>query len=70
MADNPDKNELHTRKTPRLKVWDYSLPYWYFVTICTHNHFDFFGKIEDSKVQLNQLGKQVFQCWQEIPSHY
>jgi REP element-mobilizing transposase RayT len=70
MVDNIDKNELHNRKTPRLKVWDYSLPYWYFVTICTHNHFAFWGKIKETKVQLNQLGKQVFQCWQEIPSHY
>ena len=65
-----DKNEFHNRKTPRLKVWDYSLPYWYFVTICTHHHFDFFGKIKDVKVQLNQLGKQAFKCWCEIPSHY
>lgn len=70
MTDKIDKSEIFNRKTPRLKVWDYSLPYWYFVTICTHNHVDFFGKIKEAKVQLNQLGKQVFRCWHEIPSHY
>lgn len=43
-------------KSIRLKSWDYKNPWWYFVTICTKNHREYFGNILKSKMELNGLG--------------
>ncbi|NWF88793.1 MAG: hypothetical protein HXY50_04935 [Ignavibacteriaceae bacterium] len=61
---------FNSRKSPRLKEWDYTTPHWYFVTVCTNNHLHFFGEIINEKVNLNQLGKEAMYLWNEIPSHY
>lgn len=63
------KNEFRI-ETARLKDWDYSTPWWYYVTINTHNHVSWFGEIVNSKMILNRLGKVVELCWTEIPNHY
>lgn len=63
------KNEFRI-ETARLKDWDYSTPWWYYVTINTHNHVSWFGEIVNSKMALNQFGKVVERCWVEIPKHY
>ena len=38
----PEKTELPKRRNPRLKDFDYSKPYAYFLTICTRDKEDFF----------------------------
>jgi len=38
--------ESHDRRTIRLKEYDYAQPGAYFITICTHNHKQIFGKIK------------------------
>jgi len=43
-------------KSIRLKYWDYSTPWWYFVTISTKNHKSYFGKIVNGKMVLNEIG--------------
>lgn len=58
------------RKSPRLKIWDYTNPSWYFVTICTANHKELFGSVEEDKLKLNSLGKIADFYWNEIPKHY
>ena len=59
-----DKN----RHTTRYKEYDYSKPGFYFITICTHNKKDIFGKIKDIEINdnisepemiLNDTGKIV-----------
>lgn len=50
-------------KSARLKDWDYSNPWWYYVTINTKNHIEFFGKITDGKMVLNELGQIAEQEW-------
>lgn len=35
----------HARKRMRYDRWNYATPWWYFVTICVHNHLQIFGKI-------------------------
>lgn len=54
----------------RHPTWDYSRNGKYFITICTHNRLHHFGKIENKKMQLSEMGKWADACWREIPSHF
>jgi REP element-mobilizing transposase RayT len=58
------KNKFRV-ESARLKDWDYSIPWWYFVTINTKNHIPFFGKIINSRMLLNDFGKEVAILWQK-----
>jgi REP element-mobilizing transposase RayT len=57
-------------ESSRLKVWNYSQPWWYYVTINTKDHAEYFGKVENGKMKINDLGKIVESCWEEIPNHF
>ena len=50
-------------ESTRLKEWDYSKPWWYYVTINTENHINHFGQVENGKVVLNKLGKIAEEQW-------
>ncbi|MCX7876665.1 MAG: hypothetical protein N2321_10940 [Melioribacteraceae bacterium] len=63
------KNIFRIEST-RLNNWDYSSPWWYYVTINTKNHVEYFGKIENEKMILNELGKIADKYWLEIPNHF
>ena len=63
------KNEYRIESS-RLKNWDYSTPWWYYVTINTYTHKEYFGEIINSKVELNELGLICKNCWEEIQKHY
>lgn len=54
----------------RLDGYDYTLPGAYFVTMCTHDHKDLFGEIQNSEVHLNEFGKIVYAAWLDLPNHY
>jgi len=62
-----DKKNLYQNKfrieSSRLKDWDYSTPWWYYVTICTKDMKCWFGKVESGKMVLNDLGKVVEEEW-------
>ncbi len=47
------------RKLNRLKKYDYSLPGYYFVTICTKKHAVWFGEIINGQMYLNTFGNIV-----------
>ncbi len=47
------------RKNLRLKHWDYSTPWWYFVTVCTQDRKCLFGNVVDVKMVLNDVGKMI-----------
>ena len=64
-----DREEYRIEST-RLKEWDYSNPWWYYVTINTKDHITFFGSVINEKAVLNDLGKEAEKCWQEIPVHF
>ncbi len=64
-----DKN-LRNRKPNRLKNYNYSKPGYYFVTICTKNKIQYFGKIKNNKMILSEIGKIAHDCWFEIPKHF
>jgi REP element-mobilizing transposase RayT len=57
-------------ESSRLKEWDYSTPWWYYVTICTKDMKCCFGEIKRGKMILNDLGNIANQFWNEIPKHY
>ncbi|MBI9070620.1 MAG: transposase [Melioribacteraceae bacterium] len=50
-------------KSIRLKSWDYSTPWWYFITICTCDRINYFGKIDNGKVILSEIGAIVNEEW-------
>lgn len=54
------------RKPNRLKYYDYSNAGWYYVTICTNDHKNHFGEIINSKKDLNDAGKIVYEYWEKI----
>ena len=58
------------RKRLRLAGYDYSKNGYYFVTVCTKNKIDFFGKIRNGIMGLNEIGCVVAKCWQEILEHF
>lgn len=59
-------NNKHFTKSIRLKTWDYTTPWWYFVTIATLNHKECFGKIIGGNLNLNKLGMIVEEEWMRI----
>jgi REP-associated tyrosine transposase len=50
-------------ESARLKNWDYSIPWWYYVTICTKGMKHWFGKIDNGKMILNSIGKIIDEEW-------
>ncbi len=54
----------------RLSAWDYSNPWWYFVTINTKHHIEYFGTIVKGKIILSDLGQLTDELWTKIPEHY
>jgi len=61
---------MKARRLTRLKDYNYSQSGYYFVTICTKNREQCFGKIEDEKMVLNNYGKIAKEFWSEIPLHF
>jgi REP element-mobilizing transposase RayT len=61
---------MHNRKSIRLKDFDYSLAWWYYVTICTKNHSIEFGTITNGSAVLNDKGKIVLENWEYLPNHF
>ncbi len=62
--------EINRRQSIRLPFYDYSLPGYYFITICIKNRECLLGDINKNIMRLNELGKIIKQCWLDIPNHY
>jgi len=56
-------------KSIRLPNCNYANVGYYFVTICTRNKKNYFGKIINGKMTLSDMGKIAENCWQQIPNH-
>jgi REP element-mobilizing transposase RayT len=54
---------VHHRRAMRLESWDYTWPWWYYVTICAHDRRCLFGEVRGDRVVLNQLGRIVEEGW-------
>ena len=62
-VDSIHEAPLHSRKSIRLKGYDYSQTGAYFVTICAHNREILFGMVGNDKSQLNKFGQIVETEW-------
>jgi len=62
--------QIHNRRSVRLQNYDYSSEGAYFVTLCTQNRECLFGEIVNEQMVLNEHGKIVEQCWNDLPNHY
>jgi len=63
-------NRFHSRKTIRLKGYDYSQPGFYYVTICTQNRECVFGDVVNGKMVLNDIGNMIEKWWNKIPNKF
>ena len=61
-----DSDRFHSRKNPRMKEFDYSSPYYYFLTLCTCNKECIFGTAKDRSPR----GKIAEACLAEIDRHF
>lgn len=66
----PSTDSKHNRRSIRLRDYDYSQPRAYFITICAHDRACLFGDIVGGEMRLNDAGRMVQQCWDEIPQHF
>ena len=57
-------------KSLRLRGYDYSRTGAYFVTMCTQNRANLFGKIVKNEMRLNVYGRMVQEVWNGLPWHY
>jgi putative transposase len=62
--------EYKLKKQYRLRGWDYSAEGYYFVTICTEERKNYFGKIDQAKVILSPIGIMAEKFWLAIPEHF
>jgi putative transposase len=59
-----------SRRSIRLKEFDYSQPGLYFVTIVTHQRKCVFGEVADGSVQLSEAGRVVNEMWHGLPERF
>ena len=63
----PDK---HPRRSLRLSGYDYAQAGAYFVTAGAHGRVCAFGDVVSGEVRLNDAGRIVLACWQDLANHY
>lgn len=61
---------LHSRRSPRIKGYDYTKSGLYFITICTREMAHYFGEISNGEMHLNDIGKLANALWIDIPNHF
>lgn len=62
--------EGRSRKLNRWQGFDYSQSGLYFITICIYKRTEWFGRVENEKMVLNEYGNIVNDCWFDLINHY
>lgn len=62
-------NNKYRTSSVRLQNWDYRWDGYYFITICTKDKEEYFGKIENGEMILSSLGVIANVLWYEIKNH-
>ncbi len=61
---------MPTRRSLRLKGFDYSQPGAYFVTVVVQKGWPLFGEVVDEQMRLNEAGKMVQAVWDALPDRF
>ena len=61
-----DEDLGYQRRSIRLKGYDYSAAGGYYATAVAFHRECLFGEVVDGEARLNELGRIVEECWQEI----
>ena len=61
---------IYRVKSTRHPDWNYADDGMYFITICTKDKQEFFGKINKEEMFLNNIGKISNKIWLEIPKYF
>jgi putative transposase len=61
---------MKTRKSIRLKSFDYKKAGSYFITTCVLNHHCYFGYIQDGKMILNRYGEIALEQFKWLSDNY
>ena len=64
-----DRN-VGSRRSMRLKPYDYSLAGYYFLTVCAQNRQCVFGEIINGKMALNEAGEMIETNWNKLPRRF
>ncbi|MCP9448186.1 MAG: hypothetical protein NNA22_11550, partial [Nitrospira sp.] len=59
-----------TRRSIRLKGYDYSQTGAYFITAVTQDRVCLFGEVVDGEMRVNKFGEIARHCWFDIPAHF
>jgi len=59
-----------SRRSPRLRDYDYAQPGAYFVTLCTHDHACLFGTLTNGEMHQTVIGEMAASVWEGLPDHY
>lgn len=65
-----DKLRKYNRHSIRLKGYDYSKAGSYYITICTQNRENLFGKIENGEMIFNGAGEMVDRIYNELENYH
>ena len=66
MQNHVEIERFPVRKNPRMQNFDYAAPYYYFITVCTHEKEWIFG----TPGKLSAYGKIARECFLEIEKHF
>ncbi len=64
------ENNFPHRKRLRYADFDYSNDGYYFITACVKNRTNLFGAVSKHRMILNEWGRIVDFCWNDLPNHY
>jgi REP element-mobilizing transposase RayT len=67
---NISGNQLPSRRSLRLKGYDYSKAGFYFLTVCVQNRLNLFGKFIETGLALNDAGKMIERWYFEMQNKY
>src|SRR5579872_7437959 len=59
-----------SRRSIRLRRYDYSQRAHYFFTLCAAGHESIFGRIRNYKMECNRAGAAVWETWRQLPPRF
>ncbi|MBN2224503.1 MAG: hypothetical protein JW765_07510 [Deltaproteobacteria bacterium] len=70
MTHRSQPSEQPSRRSIRLKDYDYTQAGWYFVTVCTKGKACMFGNVENGVMRLSEIGRTAAEHLTEISRYF